>query len=102
MRADPVSKQIALLREQIREHDRQYYVEAAPTISDLEYDKKLAKLKELETLHPDLVTPDSPTQRIADQPLAELNHVQHRVPMLSMDNTYSVQELKKYGERTAK
>src|SRR5712675_3650154 len=102
MRADSVSEQIAELREQIREHDRRYYVEAAPTISDLEYDKLLARLKELEAARPDLVTPDSPAQRVADQPLVGLDHVQHRVPMLSMDNTYSLEELKKYGERTAK
>lgn len=95
-------KRIAELRDEIREHDRRYYVEASPTISDLEYDKLLAELRELEAKHPELITPDSPTQRVADQPLAELNHVQHRVPMLSMDNTYNVEELNKYGERTAK
>jgi DNA ligase (NAD+) len=97
-----VEQEIAALREEIREHDRRYYVDAAPTISDLEYDKLLARLKELEAAHPDLVTPDSPTQRLGDAPLAELDHVTHRVPMLSMDNTYSVEELRKYGERTAK
>jgi DNA ligase (NAD+) len=96
------AEQIAILREQIREHDRHYYVEAAPIISDLEYDKLLAQLKELEAAHPKLITPDSPTQRVGDQPLAELAHVRHRVPMLSMDNTYSVAELERYGERTAR
>src|SRR6476620_11693647 len=97
-----VAKQVAALRAEIREHDRRYYVEAAPTISDREYDQLLAKLKELESANPELVTSDSPTQRVGDQPLTELNHVRHRVPMLSMDNTYSIEELKKYGERTAK
>src|SRR5689334_9410259 len=96
------AKRIAELRKQIREHDKAYYVDAAPTISDRDYDKLLAELKEEESAHPDLVTPDSPTQRVGDQPLAELDHVRHRVPMLSMDNTYSVEELRKYGERTAK
>jgi DNA ligase (NAD+) len=96
------AKQIAALREQIREHDRRYYVDAAPTISDREYDKLLADLKELESAHPELITADSPTQRIGDQPVAELDHVRHRVPMLSIDNTYSVDELMKYGTRTAK
>jgi DNA ligase (NAD+) len=98
----PIEQEIAALREEIREHDRRYYVEAAPIISDLEYDKLLARLKQLEAARPDLVTPDSPTQRVGDQPLAELEHVQHRVPMLSMDNTYSIEELRRYGERTAK
>src|SRR4051812_20872535 len=96
------AREIAELRQDIREHDQRYYVEAAPTISDLEYDKLLARLKELEAANPALITPDSPTQRVGDQPLAELAHVRHRVPMLSMDNTYSLEELQKYGERTAK
>jgi DNA ligase (NAD+) len=100
--AKSVEQQIAELRDEIREHDRRYYVEAAPTISDLEYDKLLARLKQLEAAHPEQVTSDSPTQRVGDQPLEELDHVQHRVPMLSMDNTYSLEELKKYGDRTAK
>jgi DNA ligase (NAD+) len=95
-------QEIAALREKIREHDRHYYVDAAPVISDLEYDKLVAQLKELEAAHPKLITPDSPTQRVGEQPLAELAHVRHRVPMLSMDNTYSVEELQKYGERTAR
>jgi DNA ligase (NAD+) len=97
-----IEEQIAALRDEIREHDRHYYVEAAPIISDLEYDKLLAQLYELEAAHPELITPDSPTQRVGDQPLGELAHVRHRVPMLSMDNTYSIEELQRYGERTAK
>jgi DNA ligase (NAD+) len=100
--ATSYEQEITALRANIREHDRRYYVEAAPTISDLEYDKLVERLKELEAAYPELITPDSPTQRIGDQPLAELAHVRHRVPMLSMDNTYSVQELERYGERTAK
>jgi DNA ligase (NAD+) len=100
--AKSVEQEITALRERIREHDRHYYVEAAPAISDLEYDRLVAHLKELEAAHPGLITPDSPTQRVGEQPLAELTHVQHRVPMLSMDNTYSRDELQKYGERTAK
>lgn len=94
--------EIEHLRKEIREHDRRYYVLAAPTISDREYDKLIERLKELEVAHPDLVTPDSPTQRIGDQPVEGLTPVTHRVPMLSIDNTYYLDELKKYGERTAK
>ncbi|MHC4404139.1 MAG: NAD-dependent DNA ligase LigA [Planctomycetota bacterium] len=94
--------EIARLREEIRYHDRKYYVEAAPEITDLEYDRKLTRLKKLEAAHPELVTPDSPTQRIGDQPVSELEQVPHRVPMLSIDNTYSVAELEKYAERTAR
>lgn len=94
--------EIRKLREQIRYHDRKYYVEASPEISDLEYDKLLRRLQELEAKHPELVTPDSPTQRIGDAPVEHLNAVDHRVPMLSIDNTYSLEELRAYGQRIAK
>lgn len=101
MSSDP-TREIERLREQIRHHDHLYYVEARSQISDLEYDRLLARLKQLEAAHPELVTPDSPTQRIGDQPVAELQSVEHRVPMLSIDNTYSIEDLRKFGERTAK
>jgi DNA ligase (NAD+) len=101
MSSDPAAE-IARLREEIRRHDRRYYVEAAPEISDLQYDRLLERLKRLEAEHPGLVAPDSPTQRIGDQPVEGLQQVAHRVPMLSIENTYSVEELKKYGERVAK
>ena len=101
MTKDPASE-IATLRDQIRHHDYKYYVEAAPEISDRDYDKLLERLKQLEAAHPELVTPDSPTQRIGDQPVSELPQVEHRVPMLSIENTYSLDELKNFGARTAK
>jgi DNA ligase (NAD+) len=94
-------QEINRLRTEIREHDRRYYVDARPTISDLQYDRLLERLKHLEAAHPELVTPDSPTQRVGDAPVAELNSVRHRVPMMSIDNTYSLEELKKYGARIA-
>lgn len=96
------AERIEKLRDEIRYHDRKYYVEAAPEISDLEYDRKLDELKRLEERHPELVMPDSPTQRVGDAPVEELEQVAHRVPMLSIDNTYSIEDLKKFGERTAK
>src|SRR5205809_512872 len=96
------AREIEKLREEIREHDRKYYTEAAPEISDREYDRLLARLKELEAAHPDLITPDSPTQRVGEQPVDALPHVEHRVPMLSIDNTYSIEELQQYGARIAK
>ena len=101
MSKNPASE-IAALRDQIRHHDYQYYVEAAPEISDRDYDKLLERLKQLEAAHPELITPDSPTQRIGDQPVSELPQVEHRVPMLSIENTYSLEELKNFGVRTAK
>jgi DNA ligase (NAD+) len=100
--ADDVQQAIDELRAEIRAHDRRYYVEAAPTISDREYDRLLERLKELEAAHPELITPDSPTQRVGEEPVAGLTPVRHRIPMLSMDNTYSLEELRKYGERTGK
>ncbi len=94
--------EIARLRDEIRRHDYKYYVEAAPELTDLQYDRLLERLKQLEAQHPELLTPDSPTRRIGDQPVEGLRQVAHRVPMLSIDNTYSIEELKHYGERTAK
>ena len=94
--------EIARLREEIRRHDRKYYVEAAPEISDTQYDRLVDRLKKLEAEHPELVTPDSPTQRIGDQPVEGLTPFEHRVPMLSIENTYSLDELKKYGDRVTK
>lgn len=96
------AEEIRLLREQIRYHDRKYYVEAAPVVSDLEYDNLLKRLEELEAAHPEYVAPDSPTRRIGDEPIPELISVPHRLPMLSIDNTYSLDELRKYLARTSK
>jgi len=95
-------REIQRLREQIRYHDYKYYVEARPEISDLEYDRLVQRLRELEAQFPELVTPDSPTQRIGDQPVPELRSVRHRVPMLSIDNTYSQQEVRAWAQRIAR
>jgi hypothetical protein len=97
-----LAAEIAQLREEIRHHDQKYYVEVAPEISDTQYDRLVERLKKLEAEHPELVTPDSPTQRIGDRPVEGLEPFEHRVPMLSIENTYSLDELKKYGERVAK
>ncbi len=97
-----VARRIDALREQIRYHDRKYYVEAAPEISDVEYDRLLRELQDLERAHPDLITPDSPTQRIGDAPVLHLEQVAHRIPMLSIENTYELGELLDFGLRTEK
>jgi DNA ligase (NAD+) len=97
-----IKAEIEQLREQIRHHDQKYYVESAPDISDLEYDRLIERLKKLETAYPELVTPDSPTQRVGDEPIEALQPIEHRLPMLSIDNTYSVEELREYGARVAK
>lgn len=92
----------AQLRQVIAEHNRRYYEEAAPTISDREYDALLRELVDLETQHPELRTPDSPTQRVGGKPLEEFAHVTHRTPMLSLDNTYSEAEVGEWFRRLEK
>jgi DNA ligase (NAD+) len=77
------------LRAEIRAHDERYYQEAAPTVSDREYDLLLRELRELEAAHPHLATPDSPTQRVGGKPLEGFQQVAHRVPMLSLDNLFA-------------
>ena len=96
------ARQIERLREQIRHHDRKYYVEAAPEISDRDYDHLLADLRALEEKHPELVAADSPTQRVGDEPVPELESVRHRLPMLSIDNTYNAADLATWGRRVEK
>ena len=92
-------KEADRLRRLIQHHDRLYYVESRPEISDLEYDRLYRALKEMETQYPSLITPDSPTQRIADRPLKAFSTVRHRTPMLSLDNTYSPDELREFDAR---
>ncbi len=87
------------LRRQIRYHDRKYYTDAQPEITDYEYDQFVRKLQRLEKAHPQLITPDSPTQRVGGEPLTEFTTIEHRVPMLSIDNVYSSEELKAFTAR---
>src|SRR5256714_1335340 len=86
-------KRIAQLRRDIEGHNRRYYEEAAPTISDREYDTLYRELRDLEKQFPKLATSDSPTQQIGDKPLKAFGQITHRVPMLSLDNTYSEEEV---------
>src|SRR5438067_3259950 len=93
------AKKIAELREEVRKHDRLYYEDVAPVISDREYDRLYKELADLETQFPDLLTPDSPTQRVGGKPLAAFAQIQHLSPMLSLDNTYSEQEVANFYKR---
>jgi len=97
-----VAKHITNLCEKIRHHDRLYYSESQPEISDLEYDKLLLELRRLEADNPSLITPDSPTQRVSGEAIGTLVSVQHRIPMLSIDNTYNTEDLKAWSTRTKK
>ncbi len=92
-------RQIERLRKLILQHDRKYYVENQPEISDPEYDRLYRALKDLEGKFPKLITPDSPTQRVAGKPLESFSVVRHRVPMQSLDNTYSADELREFDAR---
>jgi DNA ligase (NAD+) len=92
-------KRVKQLRRQIKQHDRRYYEQAAPTISDREYDRLYKELVDLETRFPALVMPDSPTQRVAGRPLEAFAQIEHRVPMLSLDNTYSEEEVASFYAR---
>ena len=94
--------EIEKLKALVRRHDHLYYVLNKPAISDREYDKLYKRLKDLESAHPKLVTPDSPTQRIGDAPTKEFPIVRHIAPMLSMDNTYSAEEMREFDERVKK
>ncbi len=93
---------IEKLRREIDNHNRKYYLEAKPEISDFEFDKLMQKLIELEKHFPDLLTSDSPSERVGGVPLTAFKTVQHRVPMLSLDNTYSVEELEEFDKRVKK
>jgi DNA ligase (NAD+) len=97
-----VEKRIDELRDKIRYYDRMYYVEASPVVSDLEYDRLYKELVDLETKHPELVAADSPTQRVGERPVSGLTQVAHRLPMLSIENSYAVEDLKAFALRTEK
>src|SRR6185503_16186152 len=97
-----VEKRLNELKSQIREHDYHYYVEDQPVINDSEYDLLFNELKKLENEHPELITADSPTQRVGGQALDEFEKVPHRKPMLSLANTFSIDDLRDFDARIKK
>jgi DNA ligase (NAD+) len=97
-----IQKKIEKLRKEIREHDYRYYVLNQPTISDQQYDLLFSRLKALEEVNPQFITPDSPTQRVSGEPIEGFAAVRHSVPMLSIDNTYSPEELRTFDTRVKK
>jgi DNA ligase (NAD+) len=98
-KTERVHDEIAHLREILRYHDERYYIHSDPEISDYEYDQLLTRLRELEEANPELVTPDSPTQRVAGRPSEGFERYVHRRPMLSLDNTYSFDDLREWDRR---
>jgi DNA ligase (NAD+) len=99
MAANDVVEKVESLREQIRHHNYLYHVLDAPEIPDVEYDRLVRKLQALEAEHPELVTPDSPTQRVGANPIEAFGTIEHRLPMLSLDNAFSEEELRDFHRR---
>ncbi|MGB8227332.1 MAG: NAD-dependent DNA ligase LigA, partial [Sedimentisphaerales bacterium] len=97
-----IEQKIKSLRQQIKKHDCLYYVLNKPQISDKQYDELFSQLKKLEEQHPEFITPDSPTQRVSGEPIEGFSQVKHEIPMLSIDNTYSADELRDFDQRVAK
>jgi DNA ligase (NAD+) len=95
-------KRHAQLCDEIRRHDHAYYIEAKPTISDRDYDRLYHELLDLEKEFPDLVTPESPSQRVSGEALSEFHPVRHSAPMMSLDNTYSYDEVRAFVNRVQK
>lgn len=95
-----VKEQIEALRSELEQHNYNYYVLSAPTISDKEFDEKMKELQDLEAAHPEYYDPNSPTQRVGSDLSKEFEQVQHRYPMLSLGNTYSEEEVRDFYERT--
>jgi DNA ligase (NAD+) len=93
---------VARLRDEIRRHEELYYIKAAPEISDEQFDAMMRELQALEAEHPDLVTPDSPTQRVGGRPAEGFATVQHAAPMLSLDNAFDEAELRAFDDRARK
>ena len=93
------ARKIDSLRDEIRHHEHRYYVLDDPEISDAEYDRLVNELKALETAHPELVTPDSPTQRVGGRPREGFVKVRHSTPMLSLDNAYNEDDLREWARR---
>jgi len=102
MTTSEVQKRIGHLRQEINRHNRLYYVLAQPVISDADYDRLYKELQDLEAAHPDLITPDSPTQRVGGEPLKEFKNVRHLLPMMSLDNTYDADDLSAFDQRVRK
>ncbi len=97
-----IHERLRQLREEISRHDYLYYVLASPEIADRDYDSLYSELQKIEQANPALITPDSPTQRVGGQPLEAFEEVEHKLPMMSLDNTYAKDEVLSFDKRTRK
>ena len=96
---DNIIKELSQLKKEIQEHNRRYYVEDSPSVSDYEYDMLMRRLKEIEKEHPELITSDSPTQRVGGQALSAFESVRHEIPMDSLQDVFSEEELCEFDNR---
>ncbi|HFP9391925.1 TPA: NAD-dependent DNA ligase LigA [Raoultella ornithinolytica] len=96
---EPIEQKLTELRTALRHHEYLYHVMDTPEIPDAEYDRLMRELRELEAQHPDLITPDSPTQRVGAAPLASFSQVRHEVPMLSLDNVFDEESFLAFNKR---
>ncbi len=101
MTAGALRERVAGLRREIEQHNHRYYVLDEPSISDADYDYLFRELQELETAHPELITSDSPTQRVGAAPLAEFAQAPHRQPMLSLNNAFAAEEVEAFDRRVS-
>src|SRR6266566_1239979 len=99
VKSAPIAKQIEKLRDDIRRHEYLYYVLDEPEISDIKFDRMMEELQQLESAHPDLITPDSPSQRVGGAPRKGVETRQHSPAMMSLDNTYSTEDLEEFDRR---
>ena len=102
MNSADAQQRLAELREEIHHHDYLYYVQDRPEVSDVEYDLLVRELRALETEHPELVTPDSPTQRVGGAPTTLFAPVEHKAAMLSLDNAMNEADLREFEARIAR
>jgi DNA ligase (NAD+) len=96
---EPIEQKLTELRTTLRHHEYLYHVMDTPEIPDAEYDRLMRELRELEAQHPELITPDSPTQRVGAAPLASFSQVRHEVPMLSLDNVFDEESFLAFNKR---
>src|SRR6185436_16606871 len=96
------AQRIERLRAELDRHNYLYFIEAKPQVSDQEFDRLMHELIDLEAKHPELITPDSPSQRVGGKPIDGFKTVEHAVRMMSIDNTYNEEELRAFDERVRK
>src|SRR5699024_6871223 len=101
MKQHSAAQRVDALRQEIADHNHRYHVMDAPIVSDAQYDALVRELQALEAAHPDLISPDSPTQRVGAAPLAAFDSVTHAVPMLSLGNAFSQDEVAAFDRRAA-